>query len=1013
MTEVRTRRRGVVGAVLAAVGVIGAVVSALAPIDTSPARAAGEWSVDVTSLDFGTVPVGSTAGPLTVTVTRVGPGPMVFSGAGGAPADPAFDTSQNCQGALLNPGESCQFTYTFSPSAPGSYLANSMFSVENSSGDPDIFTIELRGNAQAVCDPDPDCVEVSITKQAVDDGDADGSGSDDLAVTSPATWDWVIKVRNYDSIETAELRVVDTLPAGATVTSTIASAPASCTLVILTYTCDVDVPPQTTWELTITVTASATATYFNQAVVSPRPGSSQVFPNAGSRGHDARWEVIDSTANWPCVGCEASPRITKSVVSTGPFSAGDPIEFELGISGDLVNLMPWLEVTDELDPGFVFDSFTLNPGGACSHDGSPSGGRITCTFTAVPGHLADPGDFATWLSGKFTTAVRFTVRTTGPGQCPNLAEVWLGFWRDVPNLGLTPVVEQRDSDAVKVDVAGGDGRGCRGGGGDPLPDDIAVSKGLDVRDQSPGELRWAVTVANVGTTPVYQVTLTDELPETLEFVQVEPPHDVLCTFSDLLNPAPGGGKVSCVLPDHVDPDDQMTWLQPGETITVVIVTRFSGNAASDVRDCRNLANATLGSPKGDLEDSNEWDNWSAVPFELPEAGCERNDGNDPWDAAVAKTATLADGEVVFDLTVTNVGGKGIPYIELIDDLPDTVQFGSVDAPYDKHCSFSPGAGPGGGTLRCDLPPGSSPTGYLAMMEPGESITVRVRTKALDTGSSCVNRARIDTYAVSISAGKEDPLVLVPDDDQTNDVASVSFTTETGPCSSDTDGDPGDDPDGDPGDDPDGDPGDDPVDDGAPDLELDKQVEATSVITAEPFTYRLVYLNVGSRDAYDVTVADQVPAGLEILSVSEGCEVVSQLVTCVDPVVPPGVERAFLVTVRATFEGVFVNEARITDRDGDPEVDDDPDGGRRTDRVEVVVRSSVTPGTTPDSTPSGDPTPTGPLGSTGGGLPSTGGSLRLALVAAWLVVAGVGLGLAGGSVGPLSAAVGRRRDEEVQ
>lgn len=683
------------------------------------------------------------------------------------------------------------------------------------------------------------------------------------------------------------------------------------------------------------------------------------------------------------------------MVSSGPFTAGDPIEFELGISGDMANLMPWLEVTDELDPGFVFDSFTLNPGGACSHDGSPAGGQITCRFTNVPDDKEpQPDDPLSWLSGKFTTTVRFTVRTQGAGRCINVAEVWLGFWRERSGQGLVPVVEQRDSDAVQVDVVGGDGRGCRGGGGEPLPDDIAVSKGLELRDQSSGELRWAVTVANVGTTPVYQVTLTDELPETLEFVQVEPPHDVLCTFSDLLNPAPGGGKVSCVLPDHVDPDDQMTWLLPGETITVVIVTRFSGNAASDVRDCRNLAGATLGSPKGDLQDSNDGDNLSLVPFELPEAGCERNDGDDPWDAAVAKTATWVDGEVVFDLTVTNVGGKGIPYIELIDDLPDTVQFGSVDAPYDKHCSFSPGAGPGGGTLRCDLPPGSSPTGYVVMMEPGESITVRVRTKALDTGSSCVNRVRIDTYAVSISAGKEDPLVLVPDDDQTNDVASVSFTTETGPCSTEAGGDPGDDP----------------VDDGAPDLELDKQVEATSVIIAEPFTYRLVYRNVGSRDAYDVTVTDQVPAGLEILSVSEGCEVVSQLVTCVDPVVPPGVERAFLVTVRATFEGVFVNEARVTDRDGDPELDDDPDGGRRADQVEVVVRSSVTPAESPDSTPSGDPTPTGPLGSTGGGLPSTGGSLRLALVAGWVVLAGIGLGLAGGAVNPRGAAAGRRTRE---
>lgn len=260
MTEVRTRRRGVVGAVLAAVGVIGALVSALAPIDTSPARAAGEWSVDVTSLDFGTVAVGTTAGPLSVTITRVGPGPMTVHLGGGLPADPAFGASQNCQGATLDPGESCQFFYTFSPATPGSYLSSSVFHLDNLNGEVDLFTVELAGNAQPMCDSDPDCVEVGITKQAVDDADADGSALDDLAVTAPAQWDWLIKVHNYDSIETAELRVVDTLPPGSTVMSTTASFPSSCGAVGLTYTCDVDVPPQTTWEWRISVTASAAGT---------------------------------------------------------------------------------------------------------------------------------------------------------------------------------------------------------------------------------------------------------------------------------------------------------------------------------------------------------------------------------------------------------------------------------------------------------------------------------------------------------------------------------------------------------------------------------------------------------------------------------------------------------------------------------------------------------------------------------------------------------------------------------
>lgn len=78
-----------------------------------------------TSLDFGVVTVGATSGTLSVPLLNQGPGPVTVNCAGGAPATPQFNAFQSCQGLTLNPGESCNFGYTFSPDGPGSFSDNS------------------------------------------------------------------------------------------------------------------------------------------------------------------------------------------------------------------------------------------------------------------------------------------------------------------------------------------------------------------------------------------------------------------------------------------------------------------------------------------------------------------------------------------------------------------------------------------------------------------------------------------------------------------------------------------------------------------------------------------------------------------------------------------------------------------------------------------------------------------------------------------------------------------------
>jgi hypothetical protein len=97
-------------------------------------------SVGPTSLDFGHVLVGATA-QLEVVVTNVVGSTVTPHYAGGAPNDPAnFGGSQNCASVPLAPGESCRFTYTFTPSGTGVFTTSTTIDVDDES-----YSINLIG----------------------------------------------------------------------------------------------------------------------------------------------------------------------------------------------------------------------------------------------------------------------------------------------------------------------------------------------------------------------------------------------------------------------------------------------------------------------------------------------------------------------------------------------------------------------------------------------------------------------------------------------------------------------------------------------------------------------------------------------------------------------------------------------------------------------------------------------------------------------------------------------------
>ncbi len=86
--------------------------------------------VDPLTLDFPDTTVGSTSAPLTVTVTNESWLPQTLTVVGMAPADPThFAGATSCDGLVLDPGESCTFSYSFAPTSAGPHTTIATLSI--------------------------------------------------------------------------------------------------------------------------------------------------------------------------------------------------------------------------------------------------------------------------------------------------------------------------------------------------------------------------------------------------------------------------------------------------------------------------------------------------------------------------------------------------------------------------------------------------------------------------------------------------------------------------------------------------------------------------------------------------------------------------------------------------------------------------------------------------------------------------------------------------------------------
>jgi hypothetical protein len=129
-------------------------------------------TVNPLSLDFGSVVSGTTSSPQVVTIKNTGAS-LLTNFAGGSVPPPFSVVGSGCAGGLL-PGESCQFTYRFSPTAAGTFTDTS--STYTNAG---TFVVELQGRGRTFLSSGQ-----RVTPRSLDFGPVGvGTTSDPLVVT--------------------------------------------------------------------------------------------------------------------------------------------------------------------------------------------------------------------------------------------------------------------------------------------------------------------------------------------------------------------------------------------------------------------------------------------------------------------------------------------------------------------------------------------------------------------------------------------------------------------------------------------------------------------------------------------------------------------------------------------------------------------------------------------------------------------------------------------------------------
>jgi uncharacterized repeat protein (TIGR01451 family) len=299
------------------------------------------------------------------------------------------------------------------------------------------------------------------------------------------------------------------------------------------------------------------------------------------------------------VRSEADLEISK-VAETGPFAAGDDVTYTLTVTNNGPNDATDVEVTDDLPDSLTLVSATPEQGTCGATD------PLTC----------DLGDVVNGESVEIEL-----VATIGSDQQGNSIDNTASV--DGAEEDLEP---DSDSDEETINVAPEAG--------------LAVSKTAAAGTYFAGDdVTFTLAVTNGGPNDATNVTVTDDLPNSLTLVSASPDQGT-CGNTDPL---------SCDLGTIAD----------GSTVEIEVVATIANDQAGESIENEACAGADEADP-----DSSDNCGSDTVTVE-PEA-----------DLAITKVAEagpfLAGDEVAFTLTAANNGPNTATGVTVTDDLPDTL-----------------------------------------------------------------------------------------------------------------------------------------------------------------------------------------------------------------------------------------------------------------------------------------------------------------------------------------------------
>ena len=271
----------------------------------------------------------------------------------------------------------------------------------------------------------------------------------------------------------------------------------------------------------------------------------------------------------------------------GPVTEGDTYECTIAVTNNGPDPATDVEVTDNLSANTSFDSAT---GASCAPEpGDPN--VVTCDVGA--------------LAVGETKTITVTIRAESGGLAEDLATV-RGDQTD-------PVPANNQDRAATVIVAA------------PVAADVGVDKSGPTDAQAGDEIAYEITVTNNGPADATGVTVTDQLPNNLEYVSAT---GAACSVSQDPGPPPGPETVTCEIGD----------LAAGDSVTIVLTVEVQGQTGS-TENC-----ATVDRDQDDPNPANDSDcaETAVAAGDPATLVLEPEDDTNPVDSQHCVTATVTD-----------------------------------------------------------------------------------------------------------------------------------------------------------------------------------------------------------------------------------------------------------------------------------------------------------------------------------------------------------------------------------